>query len=110
MVNAFPGYDIDVVLTQDVYLEDAEAIGRLIASFKDERLGAVCGRQLPHLNPAALVQHARLFNYPVEPRLKSPHDASVLGTKTSFMSKLILVLCTALEICWAQSKCWYCIR
>lgn len=86
MVNDFPSYDIYVFLTQDAYLEDVEAIERLITPFKDERVGAVCGRQLPHMNASALAQHARLFNYPVESRLKSLDDAPVLGIKTPFMS------------------------
>lgn len=86
MVSCNPCYDIYVFLTQDAYLEDASAIERLVAPFADESVGAVCGRQLPHLNANALAQHARQFNYPKESRLKSLADAPVLGIKTPFMS------------------------
>lgn len=86
MVARNPDYDIYVFLTQDAYLEDVKAIERLVAPFGDERVGAVCGRQLPHLDATALAQHARLFNYPGESKLKSLADAPVLGIKTPFMS------------------------
>lgn len=86
MVASNPGYDVYVFLTQDAYLEDVNAIERLVAPFSDELVGAVCGRQLPHLNANALAQHARLFNYPAESRLKSLADAPALGIKTPFMS------------------------
>lgn len=86
MVASNPGYDVYVFLTQDAYLEDPWAIERLVAPFVDERVGAVCGRQLPHLGANALAQHARLFNYPAESRLKSLADAPALGIKTPFLS------------------------
>lgn len=86
MVNQNPGYDVYVFLTQDAYLEDSNAIERLIAPFANEQVGAVCGRQLPHLNASPLAQHARLFNYPGTSQIKSFEDAPVLGLKTAFMS------------------------
>lgn len=86
MVNRNPGYDIYVFLTQDAYLENSNAIECLVAPFVDGRVGAVCGRQLPHLNATPLAQHAREFNYPEESRVKSLADASVMGIKTPFMS------------------------
>lgn len=86
MVARNPGYEVYVFMTQDAYLEDVHAIERLVAPFSDERVGAACGRQLPHLNANALAQHARLFNYPEGSQLKSLDDAPVLGIKTPFMS------------------------
>lgn len=86
MVTRNPDYDVYIFLTQDVYLEDVKAIEQIVAPFDDEHVGAVCGRQLPHLDASALAQHARLFNYPAESRLKSLADAPVLGIKTPFMS------------------------
>lgn len=86
MVNRNPGYDIYVFLTQDAYLEDVNAIKNLLAPFSDERVGAVCGRQLPHVDANLLAQHARLFNYPVDSKTKSLSDSSALGIKTPFMS------------------------
>ncbi|MGP9664684.1 glycosyltransferase [Halomonas sp. AOP22-C1-8] len=86
MIDKYPGYDIYVFITQDAYLEDSEAVERLVQPFTDESVGAVCGRQLPHLDANLLAQHARLFNYPDVSRIKSLDDASQLGIKTPFMS------------------------
>lgn len=86
LVSQNPGYDIYVFLTQDAYLEDVDAIARLVAPFSDEKIGAVCGRQLPHRDASPLAQHARLFNYPESSLIKSFDDAPVMGLKTAFMS------------------------
>ncbi|WP_230853252.1 glycosyltransferase family 2 protein [Pseudomonas fluorescens] len=86
MVNQNPGYDVYVFLTQDAYLEDSNAIERLIMPFADEQVGAVCGRQLPHMDASPLAQHARLFNYPKNSKIKSLDDAPDLGLKTPFVS------------------------
>lgn len=86
MVSRNPGYDVYVFMTQDAYLEDAQAIERLVAPFADDKVAAVCGRQLPHLDANPLAQHARQFNYPATTQVKSFEDAPVLGLKTAFMS------------------------
>lgn len=86
MIDRYPDYDIYVFLTQDVYLEDVDAIKSLVAPFSDERVGAVCGRQMPHFDAGFLAQHARLFNYPDVSRIKSMEDTGELGIKTPFMS------------------------
>lgn len=86
LVSQNPGYDIYVFLTQDAYLEDVDAIARLVAPFSDEKTGAVCGRQLPHRDASPLAQHARLFNYPESSLVKTFDDAPVMGLKTAFMS------------------------
>ncbi|MNF79611.1 hypothetical protein D3C84_618250 [compost metagenome] len=86
MVNRTPNYDIYIFLTQDAHLEDANAIQRLLAPFIDERVGAVCGRQLPHADASPLAEHARLFNYPNESTIKTLNDAPTLGLKTPFVS------------------------
>lgn len=86
MVDRYPDYDIYVFLTQDAYLEDEAALQRMVAHFHDPSVGAVCGRQLPHLDANLLSQHARLFNYPPESQVKTLEDAPRLGIKTAFMS------------------------
>lgn len=86
MVERNFGYDVYLFLTQDAYLEDAYAIERLIVPFDDELVGAVCGRQLPHLNASRLAQHARIFNYPETSKIKAMDDAPELGLKTPFIS------------------------
>jgi rhamnosyltransferase len=86
MVQMNPGYDVYVFLTQDACLDHPQAIERLIAPFADEHVGAVCGRQLPHLGSGPLEMHARVFNYPEESNVRSINDDIVPGLKTVFMS------------------------
>ncbi|WP_242495476.1 glycosyltransferase [Salinicola tamaricis] len=81
-----PGYEFYVYLTQDAYLVEPSAISKLLAYFDDKEVGAVCGRQLPHLDANPLAKHARLFNYPVDSEIKSLEDAAWLGLKVAFMS------------------------
>ncbi|MBD3815994.1 MAG: glycosyltransferase family 2 protein [Halothiobacillus sp.] len=86
MVDQHPGYEIYVFMTQDAYLADEHAIESILAPFADPSVGAVCGRQLPHLDANPLATHARLFNYPPESRVKSMDDVAELGIKTPFIS------------------------
>lgn len=86
MVDQHPDYDVYVFMTQDAYLADEHSIGRIVAPFADPSVGAVCGRQLPHLDADPLAVHARLFNYPPTSRVKSMNDAAELGIKTPFIS------------------------
>lgn len=86
MVNLNLGYDVYVFLTQDAYLEDQDAIAYLVLPFMDGQVGAVCGRQLPHLDASPLAEHARLFNYPETVAVKCKADIPSMGIKTAFMS------------------------
>ena len=86
MVSNNPEYDIYVFMTQDAYLEDANAVDSLLELFQDEKVAAVCGRQLPHLEASPLAEHARFFNYPATSLVKSIDDANNLGIKVAFMS------------------------
>lgn len=86
MVDTHDDFDIFVFLTQDAYLAGPRAIENIEGYFSDMRVGAVCGRQLSHLDANLFATHARLFNYPPESRIKSMEDASELGIKTPFIS------------------------
>lgn len=87
MVQDAPGYDIYVFLTQDAYLENASSLQHLIQPFSDDaRVGAVCGRQLPHLDATPLAQHARQFNYPATSHITQYDASGKNGLKTAFMS------------------------
>jgi rhamnosyltransferase len=86
MVELYPDYDLYIFLTQDAYLEGDGAFDAVISPFADESIGAVCGRQLPHEDATPFAEHARLFNYPEESRVKSRTDAHDLGIKTPFIS------------------------
>lgn len=86
MVEFNPDYDVYVYMTQDAYVEDTQAIANILLPFADPKVGAVCGRQLPHKDASLLAQHARLFNYPPVSQIKTLEDAPLLGIKTPFMS------------------------
>ena len=86
MIDLNPNYDIYIFLTQDAYLSDVVSVSRIIEPFVDSSVGAVCGRQLPHLNASPFAQHARKFNYPDGVQIKSLEDTPRLGIKTPFMS------------------------
>lgn len=86
MVDKNPSYEFYVFMTQDAYLADEFALARLIKPFSDSKVGAVCGRQLPHKNAALLAEHARLFNYPPRSQIKSLENVAELGIKVPFMS------------------------
>lgn len=78
--------DILVYLTQDVVLENLQALEELVHPFSDSSVGAVCGRQLPKYDANPLAAHARLFNYPTESCVKSKADIPRLGIKVPFVS------------------------
>lgn len=86
MVDQHAGYDVYVFLTQDACLADAQAIARIVEPFADPKVGAVCGRQLPHLDATPPAQHARCFNYPDVVQVKTMADVPRLGIKAAFMS------------------------
>ena len=86
MVDQNPEYDVYIFFTQDAYLEDPDAVAKLIKPIADPKVGAVCGRQLPHHDATPLAQHARLFNYPDGVQVKTMADIFQLGIKTAFMS------------------------
>lgn len=86
IVNRFPDYDIFVFLTQDAVLDNPDSIKTLVDNFKDLRIGAVCARQLPHLDANHFAEHARLFNYPPDSRVVDKSSASNFGLKAAFMS------------------------
>lgn len=86
MVEQNPEYDIYIFMTQDAYLTSADSFSRLIKYFDDSSVGAVCGRQLPHLDADHLSRHARKFNYPEESIIKDLDSIPLLGIKSAFMS------------------------
>lgn len=86
MVEDNRDYDICVFLTQDAHLATPDAIVQIVEPFSDPTVGAVCGRQLPHLDANPLAQHARYFNYPDSFQKKSWEDRRCYGLKTPFMS------------------------
>ncbi|MGV8844451.1 MAG: glycosyltransferase family 2 protein [Pseudomonas sp.] len=86
MVDKHPNYDVYIFLTQDAYLSSPDTLQRLLSHFDNPLVGAVCGRQLPHVNAGLLASHARIFNYPDVPSVRSISDKAVYGIKTPFIS------------------------
>lgn len=86
MVEIYPDHDIYIFMTQDAYLGEADSLKHLLKPFSDPKVGAVSGRQLPHIHATVFAQHARYFNYPAAPMIKSMADAGKLGIKTPFIS------------------------
>lgn len=78
--------DFFVFLTQDAILSDPYSIKNILKDFENPKIGAVCGRQLPHNGAKPIEVHARLFNYPEQSRVRSKLDIKQLGIKTAFMS------------------------
>lgn len=81
-----PNADIIIYMTQDAILASPDAIKNILEPFDDEKVGAVCGRQLPHADASPLAAHARLFNYPAGSSIKSKDDIAQLGIKAAFIS------------------------
>lgn len=81
-----PDADIIIYMTQDAILTSPDSIKNILAPFEDEKVGAVCGRQLPHTDASPIAAHARLFNYPSESSIKSKDDISRFGIKAAFIS------------------------
>lgn len=87
MVEEAPMYEAYIFLTQDAYLESTKALQQLVQPLaNDPKIGAVCGRQLPHLDATLLAQHARFFNYPQESHITFYQATCKTGMKSAFMS------------------------
>lgn len=81
-----PEADIIIYMTQDAILASPDSIKNILAPFDDDKVGAVCGRQLPHVDASSIAAHARLFNYAAESSVKSKDDIPRLGIKAAFIS------------------------
>jgi len=88
-VDLLPESDVLIFMTQDVLMDSPLSLERLVSYFKKDHgvvIGAVCGRQLPHINATSIAAHSRLYNYSSYSRIFTKKDISVLGIKTTFMS------------------------
>jgi len=85
--NHLSDSDFIIYLTQDAILESVDSFKNLLDYFnRDEKVAAVCGRQLPHTDANPLAIHARYFNYSSVGEIKSAQDVPRFGLKTAFMS------------------------
>ena len=74
-----------IFLTQDAILDDG-ALLAVLSAFDDSKVGAICGRQLPHHNATCIEAHSRLYNYPEVSRTSTIQDTERLGLKVAFLS------------------------
>lgn len=81
-----PDAEVIIYMTQDSVLACPDSIKNILVPFEDEKVGAVCGRQLPHADASPIAAHARLFNYPAESSIKSKDDIPRIGIKAAFLS------------------------
>ncbi len=80
--------DILMFMTQDALPEDINLIANLLKPYRDEKVGATYGRQLPDEKADILERYTRAFNYPKTSRVKSSEDIKELGIKTFFCSNV----------------------
>jgi rhamnosyltransferase len=78
--------DILVFLTQDSLLATNDSLMNILKPFEDDRVAAVCGRQLPHDDADPIATHSRLFNYKEDSFNNSKEDIKIRGLKTAYMS------------------------
>ncbi|WP_312283794.1 glycosyltransferase [Candidatus Igneacidithiobacillus taiwanensis] len=81
-----PGYTFYVYVTQDAYFSSANSLRNLLNAFEESRVGAVCGRQIPHLDANIFAKFSRYFNYPPVSQVRCLDDRKKLGIKTAFLS------------------------
>lgn len=79
-------YDLVIFLTQDAILSSPDSLGNIIRYFDNNRIAAVCGRQLPRKAAKPIEAHARLFNYGDTSCVRSMEDVEKYGLKTAFIS------------------------
>jgi rhamnosyltransferase len=80
------GREVAVFLTHDAVLEGRESLGELLAAFRDPRVGAAYGRQVPHRQAGLFEAHMVLFNYGTVSETRSLADAPRLGIKAAYIS------------------------
>ena len=81
-----PDAEILVYMTQDAVLTGPNALANLVAAFADPQVGAAYGRQLPRREARPIEAHARHFNYPPVPGIRTFESRRTLGFKAAFAS------------------------
>jgi len=78
--------DIIVFLTQDAILASDDSIAKLVSVFKDEKIAAVYGRQIPKKDTNTFGAFARKFNYGECSFINTLEDKTTKGIKVAFFS------------------------
>ena len=85
-LDSIDDVDVCVFLTQDAILSADDSLNRILEPFRDDRVAAVCGRQLPRMHATPIEAHARLYNYTSKSFVRSIADVKSFGLKTAFIS------------------------
>jgi len=85
-VDFLQDMDVCVFMTQDAILSNIDSFKKILEPFHDNRVAAVCGRQLPRKFATPIEAHARLYNYPAKSFSRSINDLGAFGLKTAFIS------------------------
>lgn len=78
--------DFVCFLTQDALPMEDTYLQCLLTAFADERVAAVCGRQVARENARPEERLTRIYNYPATSFTRSREDLPRLGIKTFFLS------------------------
>ncbi|HEX5235545.1 MAG TPA: glycosyltransferase family 2 protein [Silvibacterium sp.] len=81
----FPEAEIIVYLTQDAILVE-HALRSLVSAFRDPKIAAAFGRQLPRKAAGPVETHARLYNYSRDSSIRSLASRDSMGLKSIFFS------------------------
>ena len=80
--------DIIIFLTQDAIPFDTFSVENILQPFKNQKIVAAYGRQIPHKNATLFAKHLRTFNYADTSYIRSLEDKKLFGIKTAFLSFL----------------------
>ena len=78
--------DIVVMVTQDAYAEDEQALGRLVSPLISGDAAVAYGRQIPRPGAGTFETFLRTFNYPSQSNIRALEDAPRYGAGLFFCS------------------------
>ena len=79
-------------MTDDAIPKDKYMVENLIKAFDDPIVTAAYGRQMADPEKNYIEYYTRIFNYPLESRVKTKEDLDTLGIKTFFCSKYAVLI------------------
>jgi rhamnosyltransferase len=68
-----------IFATQDAIVDGPQALTNLLHSFRDQKVGAAYGRQMPHTGAQSFEAHAALFNYAPPARREPSQKCERIG-------------------------------
>jgi rhamnosyltransferase len=81
-----PWAEILAYTTPDAIMASPDTLATLVAAFEDPKIGAVYGRQVPHVDADPFACHACAFNYPERSLVRDYDSIKTLGFKAIFFS------------------------